>query len=270
MMDEKLYLGTGTSSAKDYEGLYSMLDAALQNGIRNFDTAPSYKTEDILGKTLTVLTDKYGLNRGDYKIQTKIDPWQMQDGNIRKFVQDAMKKLGVDYLDSLLVHWFEPDYFEDTWIEFCKLYEEGIVNRIGVCNVRERHIKRLLNSNFPPQIVQVERNPLRICKEEVALCKENEIEIQAYSSLCKMDSRIKDSAEVNRIAEAHNKSVGQIVLRWHLDTGVIPIFTSTKPQRIKEYTDIFDFKLSKREIDIIDSLNENYKMFLESCICPGF
>lgn len=265
-----IYFGTGLSSAKDYEGLLVVLDAAIENGIRYFDTAPSYRTEEILGRAIKELAAIHGLSREEYHIQTKIDPWQMQAGNIRSFVEDAMSKLRVDYIDSLIVHWFVPDYFDDTWAEFESMYEDGIVKRIGVSNVRERQLRRVLQCNIPPQIVQIERNPLRTCDKEVTLCHEHGIEVQAYSALCKMDARIRDNVAVREIAKTHNKSVGQTVLRWHIDTGVIPIFTSKKTARIKEYTEIFDFELSKQEVKTISSLNENYKIYLESCVCPGF
>ena len=85
-----------------------------------------------------------------------------------------------------------------------------------------------------------------------------------------MDARIKNSKVLKDIAEKYGKNVGQIVLRWHLDTGVIPIFTTKKIGRIKEYTELYDFRLTDPEIEEISELNENYKMYLESCICPGF
>lgn len=265
-----MYFGTGVSSCKDYEGLYPVIKVCMEKGIRRFDTAPSYRTEELLGRVLRDTAKEVGIAREDYLIQTKIDPWQMQDGRIEWFVEDAMKKMGTDYLDSLLVHWPVPDYMEKTWEAFIRLYQRGIVKRIGVCNVRARHIEKMLQYQEKPQIIQIERNPLRTCIREIEMCFSYGMEVQAYSPLCKMDQRIRDSAIIKEIAGRYSKSVGQVVLRWHLDTGAVPVFTTKKPERIKEYTNIFDFKLSQQETNAISSLNENYKMYLESCICPGF
>lgn len=267
---DKLYFGTGLSSSKDYEGLYQTIRTAAEQGIYCFDTAPSYRTEEVLGNVLARLQQEQVIRREDITIQTKIDPWQMQTGNIRQHVQNALRKLGRSRLDALLIHWPVPEYLDDTWEVFCALYQEGIVKKIGICNLRTRHIRYMLKKRIPPQILQIERNPLRVCAGELALCREYGVEVQAYSPLCKMDRRIADSPALADIALRRQKSVGQIVLRWHLDTGAVPVFTSTKPERVREYADVFGFCLAKEEIEMISALNEDYKMYLESCVCPGF
>lgn len=267
---KRLFFGSGASSYKDYDNLYSLIRVCLESGIRQFDTAPSYKTEEIIGNILQSLSKEFNLTRTEYFIQTKIDPWQMQEGNIEGYVENVLRKMHLEYLDSLLIHWPVPDYIVDTWSKMVKIYQRGLVKQIGICNVRLRHISKMLQSEVVPHIVQIERNPLRICRSEIKVCHEHNIEVQAYSPLCKMDSRIKDNLEIQRIAEKYKRSVGQIVLRWHVDTGVTPIFTSKKENRIKEYSDIFDFSLDAKDIEIISALNENYKIYLESCVCPGF
>lgn len=269
---EKLIFGTGASASKVYMGLLQTVRAAVDGGIRAFDTAPSYHTEEVLGQILNQIMVEDGLDRGSFFIQSKIDAWQMQEsnGDIRKYVQSTLKQMNLEYLDALLIHWPLPEYLEHTWRNFVKLYDAGIVRQIGICNVRMRQLNKFLYYDFMPQIIQIERNPLRTCDDEVAFCKEHDIVVQVYSPLCKMDERIRDSVILKNLAEKYRKSVGQIVLRWHLDTKVIPIFTSTNPNRIKEYTDLADFKLSEDEVTAISSLNINYKMYLESCACPGF
>lgn len=265
-----LIFGSGASASKDYASLYTLMRTCIEKGICHFDTAPSYHTEGVIGKVLAELTQEESLSRNDFFIQTKIDPWQMQEGNIRYHVEAALQKLQVDYLDSLLIHWPEPDYMEMTWKAITDIQQEGLVRKIGICNVRLRQMSNFLKYTVLPQIVQIERNPLRTCQEEIEFCQKHKIEVQAYSPLCKMDSRIKNSEVLNRIAEKYEKNIGQVVLRWHLDTGVIPVFTTKKINRIEEYTRIFDFSLTQKEIEEINGLNENYKMYLESCICPGF
>lgn len=265
-MNGKLIFGTGASAAKDYDGLKRVVSCAIENGIRTFDTAPSYGAEKILARILL----ESGLKRDDFAIQTKIDAWQMMDGNIEKFVDSAMQKMNVQYIDNLLIHWPLPDYLEDTWNKFQKIKASGKVLKIGICNTRSRHLKSYDAVGISPDIVQVERNPLRTCEREIAFCKQKGIEVQAYSPLCKMDKRLSESSIIQSLAKKYDKSIGQIILRWHIDTEIIPIFTSTKEQRIREYADLFNFTLHIDDIAAISALNINYKFYLESCFCPGF
>ena len=270
IIQDDLIFGTGASAAKDYEGLKKVVSCALVNGIRIFDTAPSYGVEEILAKIIVEVMKNNELKREDIRIQTKIDGWQMMDGNIMKFVDDVLIKMNLQYIDNLLIHWPLPEYLENTWKAFEQLKAKGKVNKIGICNVRNRHLRAYELNGINPDIVQIERNPLRTCEREISFCKQNRIEIQAYSPLCKMDRRLSESAILKRIAEKHDKNIGQIILRWHIDTGVVPIFTSTKEQRIIQYTKLFDFELDKDEIEQISAMNINYKIYLESCYCPGF
>lgn len=265
---ENLILGSGVSFSKTPDVAKKVILSAIESGIYKFDTAPSYHTESLLGQIFSELYKQNIVCRDDIYIQTKIDPWQMQNGNITDFVKDALKKLNSDYLDAFLIHWPIPEYMDDTWKSMEELKNKGIVKRIGICNLRIRQLKMYLD--FHPDIIQIERHPLNIFSEEVDFCHCNNIEIQAYSPLCKMDSKIKDSSVIKEIAEKYGKDQGQIVLRWHIDTGVIPIFTSTKPERVESYSSLDDFSLTKEEIHAISSLNENYKMYLESMTCPGF
>lgn len=271
METKKLIFGTGASSSKDYDGLKRVICSAMENGIYSFDTAPSYGTEAVLGRILRELTDEMGVDRETLFIQTKIDAWQMQesDGNISKYVGSAMEQLGVNYIDSLLIHWPIPEYFDKTWESFIKLRKNGIVRSIGICNVRLRHLKKYVESGDVPDIIQIERNPLRTCEKEIKFCHEHGIKVQAYSPLCKMDERLRDSKILKTVSQKYGKSPGQIILRWHIDTEVTPVFTSTKPERVREYAGIFEFRLSEEDIKKISSLNIDYKMYLESMLCPG-
>ena len=133
-----------------------------------------------------------------------------------------------------------------------------------------RQLKQIANYETPPEIIQVERNPLRTCEDEVNFCLTHNMIFQAYSPLCKMHPKLRDSVLLKNLAEKYNKSIGQIILRWHLQTDVTPVFTSKKSSRIKEYSRIFDFDLNDDDITKILSLNINHKMYLESVACPGF
>lgn len=267
-----LFIGSGLSSEKQYDNLLNIVNVGISAGICSFDTAPSYKTEVVLGNAIRACLKLGNVTREDLYIQTKVDAWQMQEknGDVYEYVIDSLDKMQLQYFDSVLVHWPIPEYLENTMINLRMMKECGIIRNIGVCNVRKRHIKQMIDNHLLPDIIQIERNPLRTSNDEIEICKENDIIVQAYSPLCKMNSKLKNNILLQAMSQKYGKSIGQIILRWHIDTGVIPIFTSTKVDRIQEYSNIFDFSLSIEDILKISSLNENYKLYLESWLCPGF
>lgn len=268
----KMIFGSGVSSPKDYNDFLVVAKVAVENGCRSFDTAPSYQMEPVLGEVVKQCKAQYKLTREEFFVQTKIDAWQMQesDGNVVGYVEYAIKEMGVGYLDSLLIHWPIPEYLERTWISFQQMKREGIVKSIGISNLRLRHLKKLYDIDIIPDVIQIERHPLMVFEKEIEFCKVNNIVIQAYSPLCKMHLHLKENLLLKALAKKYGKSIGQIILRWHIDTGVIPVFTSSKAERVKENVNVFDFSLSADDIEIISSLNENYKLCLESIACPGF
>lgn len=268
-MKPDLLFGTGLSAAKEGEELYGLVRTCVENGITAFDTAPSYRTEKILGAALNRCIAEGLTDRESLFVQSKIDGWQMQDGKIEAHTRSALGDMGLEYFDSLLIHWPFPEYLEDTWSKLQRLTEQGLVKQIGICNLRRRNIEALERSGIRPDIIQIERNPLNTMQPEVELSLASGISLQAYSPLCKMDARIKDNPALDAIARKYDKNVGQVVMRWHLDTGVSPVFTSKKASRIAEYSQLAGFALSPEEISVISSLNRNYKMYLESFQCPG-
>lgn len=267
-----IMFGTGASSAKTYEELFPLIRTVIECGIFAFDTAPSYKTEAVLGACLNRCMAELDVNREDLFIQTKIDAWQMAEGgrSVQSHIEYVIKEMEINYLDALCIHWPVPEYMEQTWDEFIKAKESGLVRYIGICNLRMRQLEKLPIRDIMPDFIQIERHPLRTCKREVEYCHEKNIAIQAYSPLCKMHKDIAESPSIHRLADKYGKNIGQIVLKWHMDSGVVPIFTSRKTQRIQEYASMSDFSLTKNEMESIESLNQDYKMYLESLACPGY
>lgn len=269
-MNKFLIFGTGASACKDLAGLCSVCRSAMSHGILQFDTAPSYKTEEILSKAIFLCRQELGISREACSIQTKIDPIQMYNGRVEEYFKGKLLSMGLDYVDALLIHWPLQKYFLQTWESLQKLKDNKYVKNIGICNLRVRHLKNLLEQGIVPDILQIERHPLNIFEEERAFCKRHNIQLQDYSPLCKMHPRIHENVEIRQIAKKYNRNVGQVVLRWHIDTGAFPVFTSTKPERVEQYSQLEDFSLTQNEIDTISSLNCNHKLYLESLVCPGF
>lgn len=262
----------GTFQYQSLDELEPIIKCAYKNGIIGFDTSPSYHTEEILGISISRLINDKGINRQDLFIQDKIDGWQMEEtkGQISRHVENSLQKLRCDYVDVLFIHWPFPNYLEETWKSFEKLKKQGKIKYIGLSNVRERHTQKLIDeTGIDPDIVQIERHPLRICQKDVEYFHSEGIAIEAYSPVCRMDKRLINSEILRRMATKYNKSIGQVILRWHIDTGVVPVFMTRKENRIKENVDVFDFHLTDEEIDSISSLDANYKIFVESVCCPG-
>lgn len=274
MSNIPLIFGTGVSAAKDYEGLLSVCRVAVANGIMAFDTAPSYKTERELGAVVIQLCNETRLTRQDFYLQTKIDPPQMLEGkkHIIEHVEKKLEEMNLTYFDGLLIHWPIPECFIETWKTMMELKKDGIVRNIGICNVRERQITNILSNKEleKPDIIQIERNPLNTCDEDVAICTQNGMKVQAYSALCKMHPDLQQNDILNFLSSKYQRGIGEIILRWHLDTGVTPIFTSKNMERIHQYASISDFSLDEEDVKKITAINRNYKMYLESWLCPGF
>lgn len=263
----------GTFQNKDFDLLLNNVQIGIQSGVLGFDTAPSYKSEAVLGKVLKTLITKEVVKRADLFISDKVDAWQMQESNgeMSKYVQDALNKMHLDYLDLVLVHWPIPEYLYATIRSLNELKEKGLIRNIGVCNVRLGHLKRIQsNVGILPDFIQNEIHPLNNCDEVVYWCHENNIQIMAYSPLCRMNSKILGSSVLKELSAKYNKSIGQIILRWHLERGVTPVFMTHNPKRIAENTAIKDFSLDKNDLERINAMNENYKIFLESNGCPAY
>ena len=254
--------------------LSNLVSSAFSVGFKGFDTAPSYKNEEILGSVLHSFATENKIDRKDYFLSDKIDVMQMYStsGNIESIVETQLKKLQTSYLDLLLIHWPYERYLISTWHAMERLYNDGRVKAIGLCNVQRKHIDSVLTNakHTGPMVVQNEISPLCINSDTVQFCLENKITVEAYSPLCRMHPDIAEDPKINFIAKAHKKSVGQIILRWHVQRGIIPVFMSKKAARIRENTDIFDFALTEDEMQFIESLDRDYHLFPQSYACPGY
>lgn len=260
----------GSFNISEQKIINNMVSTALAEDVNGFDTSPSYGSEEILGKAL----QNTGINRKKVFISDKIDIWQMYEGKgeIRKYVEKSLKDLKTDYLDLLLIHWPFRRYLLETWKSFESLYEQKLVRSIGLCNVNSRVYSEFMQNriNIEPQVIQVEISPLRTINQDLELFFKTDVVVEAYSPLCRMVPQVKDNMILQMLAKKYDKSIPQIILRWHLERGVVPVFTSSKPERIRENVEVFNFKLEQSDIKLITSLNANYKIFPESYGCPGY
>ena len=276
----------GTYPLKN-EAMDTAVDAALDAGFRGFDTAHNYENEDSLGNSLARFLPKYGLTRKDVFLETKIGETLVKgipDGKtlsrvenqekdipsiVDSFIDESCRKLQTDYLDLVMLHWPHPDYFVELWKELERVYRQGTVRSIGLSNCREWHLRRLIDCGLEivPHVNQIEHHPYNSQRGIVEICKELGIQVEAYSPLMKARG---ESKALSRIAASHGKSIAQVILRWNIQLGIIPLPKSGNPERIHENADVFDFQLLPEEMTAIDLLNNDAVYLEPELYCPGF
>lgn len=166
-----------------------------------------------------------------------------------------MKKLDIDYLDLLLIHW-PTELNSETWRAFEDLYELGKVRAIGVCNFKIGHLEALRKTaKIMPMVNQIEVHPCFSQKELVNYCNNYKIQVIGWSPI--MKGQLLEVPLMMDLAEKYNKSIAQIALRWHIQKGIIPIPKSSHYGRMTDNIDIFNFELSEEDIIKIDKLDRN-------------
>lgn len=252
--------------------LINSVFTAATYGIRGFDTARDYNNESLLGSTFKKLWKKNGIKRRELFITTKVGNSQQRLKNISEQIDISLKSLKTDYIDLWLLHWPYPDFYIENWRKMEEVYRSGKVRAIGICNCRERHLNSLLNAgiSIKPMVVQFEYHPFRTVTSLMQLCKEQNLQVEAYSSLCCMLPFVRENEVLKSLASKYGKSVAQVIIHWHLQQGVIPIFRSFNANRLKSNVEVFDFALEKDDMDSIFALDKNYKFHPESINCPGF
>jgi 2,5-diketo-D-gluconate reductase A len=245
-------LGYGVWQVGNDEAVAAVSEA-LKAGYRHIDTAAIYGNEEGVGKAI----NSSGIERGDIFLTTKL--WNSEQGyeSTLKAFDTSLKKLGTDYVDLYLIHWPMPskDLFMETWRAFLKLKEEGRAKSIGVSNFRTADLERIIKeSGVTPVLNQIELHP-QFQQDELRLFhSKHNIATEAWSPLGQ--GKILEDATLKTIAEKHGKSVAQVILRWHIETGNIVIPKSVTPARIKENFDVFDFHLNGTDHDAITKLDK--------------
>ncbi|MBD5806369.1 aldo/keto reductase [Limosilactobacillus walteri] len=255
----QLKLADGQTMPQEGFGLYKITDQstitsairyAYDAGYRLFDTAQLYKNEAEVGKALQELN----LPRKELFITTKVSEPNQGFKQTISAVKESLHKLRLDYVNLLLIHWPIERAFFDTWAALEELKKQGLTRSIGVSNYQMIHLQYLATqAHEMPVINQIERHPRLNQQPLVEYDRKHNIVTQAWSPLGR--GTILDNPTLQKIATHHNKSTAQIVLRWHLQSGVAFIPKSIHQLRIKQNLDIYDFKLSDDEMTTINKLN---------------
>lgn len=246
------WLGLGVFEVEEGNEVEKSVEWALKEGYRSIDTASVYKNEVGVGKAVK----ESGIPREELFITTKIwNKSQGYDSTLQAF-ERSLERLDMDYVDLYLIHWPVEGKYKDTWRALEKLYNDGVVKAIGVSNFQIHHIEELIkDGNVKPMVNQVEYHPLLTQKPLLSFCKENQIQLEAWSPF--MHGEIFGNDTIKRIAEKYNKSEAQIILRWDLQNGVVTIPKSVREHRIQENANVFDFELTSEDMQAIDQLNQD-------------
>ncbi|MFB9330629.1 aldo/keto reductase [Paenibacillus aurantiacus] len=245
------WLGFGVWQISEGTSVVDAVKSAIDAGYRSIDTAAAYRNEEGVGQAIR----ECGVAREELFITTKV--WnadQGYDSTLAAFEQ-SRKLLGLEYFDLYLIHWPVKGKYKETWRALEKLYADGLVRAIGVCNFQTHHLEDLKDgASIVPMVNQVEYHPLLTQLELHEYCRANNIQLEAWSPLMQGNLDLPVLAE---IGERYGKTPAQVVLRWDLQNEVVTIPKSTTPSRIKSNADIFDFTLAQDDMDRITALNQS-------------
>ncbi|GAB3703415.1 aldo/keto reductase [Nocardiopsis oceani] len=248
-------LGFGVWQVPD-DAVVEAVSHALAAGYRSIDTAAAYGNEEGVGEALR----RSGLERGDVFVTTKLaNPDQGYESTLRAF-DASMERLGLEELDLYLMHWPLPqsDLYVSTWKAMERLYAEGRVRAIGVCNFQRSHLERVMEEGgIAPMVNQIELHPLLTQEELRAFDAEHNIATEAWSPLG--HGELLTHPLIEELARALERTPAQILLRWHIQLGNVVIPKSVTPDRIRSNFDIFEFELAAEEMARISALNEDHR-----------
>lgn len=274
-MDQKITLnngvqipamGLGVWKVKESQELEQAVLWALEAGYRLIDTAKVYENEAGVGQAIK----RSGIPREELFITTKL--WNEDQGydTTLQAIDTSLQKLGLDFVDLYLVHWpvtvrplghigtFPSTKREETWKAMEEIYKSGKAKAIGVSNYAIRHLEEMASyASVAPAVNQVEFHPFLYQEELLNYCKSKNIVAEAYCPL--VHGKKLTDERITAVAKKYNKSNAQILIRWSIQHGCVPIPKSTRQDRIQENIDVFDFELSPEDMAALDQLNENFR-----------
>ncbi|UYB35866.1 aldo/keto reductase [Arthrobacter koreensis] len=235
--------------------------AAVEAGYRLFDTAENYGNEAGVGEGIR----RSGIARSDVVITTKFNKqWHSRDG-VRRAFDASARRLGTEYIDLLLVHWPNPDQdrYGEAVLGLAGLLEEGLIRGIGVSNFKPAHLQRLAEAGVIPDLNQIQVDPRHVREASRQANNRLGIVTESWSPLGRDGGLLEDTV-VTALAAKYGKTPGQIVLRWHVQQGLVPIPKASSPAHLAENLAVFDFALEETEIADLSALDTGEAGILDS------
>ncbi|MBN9607667.1 MAG: aldo/keto reductase [Actinomycetales bacterium] len=236
-----------------------LVGEALAMGYRHIDTAAAYRNEDGVGRAIA----SSGVPREEIFVTTKL--WNRDQGadSAHRAIETSLEKLGLDHVDLYLIHWPRPDLdlYVETWRAMEAFRQEGLTLSIGVSNFTPAHLGRLLEeTGTVPAVDQVELHPAFAQTELRKFTAEHGIAIESWGPLGQGKYDLFGTPAVADAAAAHGVSPAQIVIRWHLQNGLIVFPKSSHPERMRENLDVFGFELTGEQMAAIDALDSGNRV----------
>ncbi|WKL01592.1 aldo/keto reductase [Paenibacillus amylolyticus] len=252
-------IGFGVYQVPDADECENTVYEALKAGYRLIDTAAGYLNEEAVGRAIK----RSGIAREELFITTKL--WIQDAGyeSAKRAFAKSLSKLQLDYLDMYLIHMPFGDYY-GAWRAMEELYREGKIRAIGVSNfLPDRLMDLIVHNEVVPVINQIETHPFQQQVDSAVFMKEQGIQHQSWSPFAEGRNNLFSNEVLVSIADKHNKSVAQVVLRWLVQRDVVVIPKSVRKERLIENFDIFDFVLSPEEIATISTLDTKESLFMK-------
>ena len=244
-------IGFGTYPLRGEDGIEAMV-SALQLGYRHLDTAVNYENEAEVGEALR----RSDIPRAEVVVATKI-PGRFHERSVAlQSLRDSAQRLGLEQIDLALIHWPNPshDLYAQAWQALVQAQQEGLVRSIGVSNFTDDHLRRVIDeTGVTPAVNQVELHPYFPQPQMRQVHRELGILTQAWSPMGKRNAPFAEPA-VAQAASAHGVTPGQVVLRWHVQLGSMPLPKSATPERQRSNLDVFGFELTDEEMEAITAL----------------
>ncbi|SDO17267.1 aldo/keto reductase [Alkalicoccus daliensis] len=247
-------LGLGTYQLKGKQGAEAIQHAVDEVGYRLIDSAYNYENEGTVGEAVR----RCSTPRKDLRIASKLPGRYQEYDKALVTVEESLYRAGLDYYDLYLVHWPNPkqDQYVEAWQGLIEAKKRGMIRSIGVCNFLPEHLERLeKETGEKPSLNQVELHPFFNQKEQREWHEQHQIVTQSWSPLAKAKDILENNT-LQQIAEDHNKTISQVVLRWHYQLGAVSIPKSASPERQLENISIFDFSLRDSDMKAISELTK--------------
>ena len=246
-------VGFGTYRLNGAEGVHAML-GAIDAGYRLLDSAFNYENEGAVGEAVR----RSSVPREELRVTSKLPGRHHRLAEATAAIRESLYRAGLDYYDLYLIHWPNPkeNLYVEAWQALIQARQWGLVRSIGVCNFLPEHIERLIReTGVAPSVNQVELHPLFAQEEQLKWDSDHRIVTEAWSPLGRKSSALFQSEKLRAIAAAHGRTLPQIVLRWHIQRGTLPIPKSASPERQRENLSLFDFELTADEMRAVTSLS---------------